>query len=711
MRTRRDPRDVPELLRGARPPAPALGLAGPAARRHLDAAHRRRHAAVQALLPGSRGAAVAARLTSCQRCFRTPDIEEVGNTRRHLTFFEMLGNFSFGDYFKQRVDARSAGSSRSRASGSTRSGSGSRCSRVTSELGLGPDEESIEIWREIGVPDERIVRLPASENFWQAGPTGPCGPCSEMYLDRGREFGARRSAPRRRHRPLPGVLEPRLHDLRAARRRVAHRPAPAQHRYRARPRADGDDPAGRRFGLRHRCLHAADRARARSCRARSTEATRRVTRAMRIVADHTRGAVNLIADGVVPSNEERGYVLRRIMRRAIQQGRVLGIEAPWFGRFAERVIEMMGAAYPHLAAERETSCAGSTTRRRASGAPSTAAPSCSRSSSPTPRTQSTSWIDAEDAFRLHDTYGFPYDLTKELLAEQGLAVDDEGFEALMEAQRERARAGADRRRRRPPPAGDRVRRRRPRRRSSSATPSSRRGRASPRPSHSATAAVLVKLEESPFYAEGGGQVADAACIVVDGAELAVEDVYRLGDDQAIRVADGGRPLSGGDQAVEPRRPRHPPRDDAKPHRDPPAARRAARAARHPRPPGGLGRAPRQAALRLHPRRAARAPTTCARSRIASTSGSRPVTAVRAMEMAAGRGRGARRDGAVRREVRRLGADGRGRRGLARALRRHPRRQHRRGRDLRDRLRGFERRQRAPDRGAHRARRDRPLPPP
>ena len=191
------------------------------------------------------------RLTSCQRCFRTVDIEEVGRTKRHLTFFEMLGNFSFGDYFKHEAI-----------------GFGWELSLqgfdfdpeliwVTvfggdEELGLGPDAESIELWRALGVPEERIVLLPRSENFWQAGPTGPCGPCSEMYLDRGEEFGAADDRP---GDDTDRFLEYWNHVFMAYELHedgTAHRAAEAEHRHRARAGADGGDQAGRGLGLRHR---------------------------------------------------------------------------------------------------------------------------------------------------------------------------------------------------------------------------------------------------------------------------------------------------------------------------------------------------------------------------------------------------------------------------------------------------------------------------
>ena len=165
------------------------------------------------------------------------------------------------------------------------------------------------------------------------------------------------------------------------------------------------------------------------------------TRAMRIVADHAKGASFLIADGVVPSNEERGYVLRRVLRRAIQQGRTLGLESPWLGAFAERTIEMMAGAYPELAAQRETILRWIGDEEESFGRTLDRGTELLARLVSDAKEQGTSWIDAEDAFQLHDTYGFPYELTRELLAEEGLSVDDEGFEELMEEQRERRASG------------------------------------------------------------------------------------------------------------------------------------------------------------------------------------------------------------------------------------------------------------------------------
>jgi alanyl-tRNA synthetase len=254
---------------------------------------------------------------------------------------------------------------------------------------------------------------------------------------------------------------------------------------------------------------------------------------MRIIADHSRGMTFLIADGVVPSNEDRGYVLRRVMRRAIQQGRVLGLESPWLGRFAERTIEMIGDAYPELVSERKTIMRWVGDEETAFGRTLDRGTQLLDQLIADAKEQGTSWIDAEDAFKLHDTYGFPYDLTKELLAGEGLSVDDAGFEALMEKQRIRARTGAE-------PA---VRDRHEAVISfaQTAPPSDFVGYET-LAADTAVAAVdspLVKLEESPFYPEGGGQVSDSGSVSWDGQAARVADVYRLGDDQVIRLDDSG----------------------------------------------------------------------------------------------------------------------------------------------------------------------------
>ncbi len=255
------------------------------------------------------------RLTSCQKCFRTPDIEEVGSTTRHLTFFEMLGNFSIGDYFKQgavelawELSLQGFGFDPEQIWITVFAGD--------EELGLGPDEEAIDAWLSVGVPRERIVECPRSENFWQAGPIGPCGPCSELYFDRGVRFGAPDDLPggdnerfleywnlvfMQYEQNPENVLTPlpaQNIDTGLGLNRMAALQQGVDSVFETdqfRPLIElGEELSGRRYGQEF----ATDRA-------------------LRIIADHARGMTFLVADGVVPSNEDRGYVLRRIMRRAI----------------------------------------------------------------------------------------------------------------------------------------------------------------------------------------------------------------------------------------------------------------------------------------------------------------------------------------------------------------------------------------------------------
>ncbi len=475
----------------------------------------------------------APRLADVQRCFRTTDIEEVGNTARHLTFFEMLGNWSFGDYFKEQsipwgweLSTEGFGFDPEQIWVTVFEGD--------EELGLGRDEEAIEIWRKIGVPDDRIVALPRSENFWQAGPTGPCGPSSEMYVDRGESFG--RSGDR------PGDDTDRFieywnhvfmtYDL-AEDGTLTELPM---------KNIDTGMGVERMAAILQDVdsVYDTDALRplvdlAEELSGRSYSQDGATTRAMRILADHSRGTAALIAEGVVPSNEDRGYVLRRIMRRAIQQGRSIELESPFMERFAERALELLAPAYPELAAERDTVIRWVNDEEESFGRTLERGQQMLADLIRHAHEDRTSWIDAEDAFRLHDTYGFPYDLTKELLAEQGLAVDDEGFEELMEEQRTRARMGTATAHGSEDHHGTVLTF------ASEAPPSRFVGYEKLRAETSLLAVqgdngrALVKLEESPFYAEGGGQVADSGEIRWEGGSARVADVYRLGDDQAVEL--------------------------------------------------------------------------------------------------------------------------------------------------------------------------------
>ena len=474
------------------------------------------------------------RLTSVQKCFRTPDIENVGLTARHLTFFEMLGNFSFGDYFKEGAIPFAWELS------TAADGFALDPDRIwitvfggDDDLGLGPDQEAVEIWKAVGIPEERIVHLGRGDNFWQAGPVGPSGPCSELYYDRGAGFGGPDDRPGddtdrfleywnlvfmqyELHEdgaltPLPnpnidtGLGPDRLAAV------LQDVPSVYETEHFMALISYGEERSGKKYGD-----------------------SQAVTRALRILADHGRGMTFLIADGVVPSNEERGYVLRRIMRRAIQQGRVLGID-DFVPGLCQIVVDTMGEAYPELSREAETIARWARAEEESFGRTLAQGERLLGEVVRRAKEAGTSWVAAEEAFRLHDTFGFPYELTKELLAEEGLSVDDQGFDELMERARQVARSGMREH------AGDAghqnvqefVR---------------GAGFRSRFVGYETTAAdttlgalaqangrFLAKLPESPFYPEGGGQVSDTGWVVTESGRARVTGVFRVGDDQAVEL--------------------------------------------------------------------------------------------------------------------------------------------------------------------------------
>jgi alanyl-tRNA synthetase len=478
------------------------------------------------------------RVTTCQKTFRTADIEIIGTTTRHLTFFEMLGNFSFGDYFK--TDAvRFAWDLSREGFGFPEEDLWITVFGGDEELGLGPDEEAIEAWLAVGVPRERIVECPRSENFWQVGPTGPCGPCSELYLDRGVALGKPDDLPGGENErfleywnlvfmqmdqnpvntltPLPaknidtGLGLNRLAAILQGKETVFETDqfAPLI--------ALGEELSGRSYG---------------------TEFP--TDRALRILADHSRAMSFLIADGVVPSNEDRGYVLRRIMRRAILQGRhTLQLEPGFLPKYAEVVTELMGSQYPEL--HRQRDAIGKWLSAEEEGFGRTLEQGSKLLDELIARADETGaeGIAASDAFLLHDTFGFPFDLTLELVAEHGLGVDEEGFESLMDDQRRQSRAGSPR-----GTGGGSLREHALALAQEAGARTEFRGYEVGELETTVTVVgddaegrILAKLEESPFYATGGGQVADSGYIeCADGDCLArVEDVLRLGDDQVLAL--------------------------------------------------------------------------------------------------------------------------------------------------------------------------------
>ena len=486
------------------------------------------------------------RLTSCQKSFRTVDIENVGTTLRHLTFFEMLGNFSVGDYFKKEAIAHALDFSTNQEYGLGLNFDDVWITVFGGDegLGLGPDDEAIEHWRNIGVPDDRIVLLGPDDNFWQSGPTGPCGPCSELYLDRGPDFGPDTDLPGddterylefwnlvfmqyelQADGSLPELPTKNI-DTGLGVERMASILQDVPSVYEAdlfKPLIElGEELSGKKYG--------------------DDFAT---TRALRIIADHGRGGTFLLADGVVPSNEERGYVLRRIMRRAIQQGHVLGITEPFLVRVCARVRDVMKDAYPDLESEWPTIERWAKAEEESFSRTLEQGERLLDEIIGRAKAEKTSWVSAEDAFKLHDTYGFPYEMTKELLAEEGLSVDDQGFEELMERAREVSRAGSSRTRARADAGGgaevhvehDDVLRfaRDAGFRTRFVGYETTEADTVLRSAERANGWLLAKLEESPFYPEGGGQISDSGLVETPSGRARVVDVYRVGDDQALAL--------------------------------------------------------------------------------------------------------------------------------------------------------------------------------
>ena len=475
------------------------------------------------------------RLVNCQKVFRMPDIDVIGTTARHLTFFEMLGNFSMGDYFKQGA-AEFAWELSTDGFGLDPERIWATVFEGDEALGLGPDEEAIDAWLALGVPRERIVMCPRSENFWQAGPTGPCGPCSELYYDRGLEWGAEED--------LPGGENERFleywnlvfmqFDQRADGDATSLTPLPAQN-------------IDTGLGLNRMAILQQDVATVFETDqfAPLVELGRELAgadpgdRPLRILADHARAMTFLIADGVVPSNEDRGYALRRVMRRAIQQGRSIGMDPGFLPRFTDRVVELMGMGYPELAREREAIARWAESEESGFGRTIEQGTKLLEDLIAQARERGDEGISGEDAFRLHDTFGFPIELTRELVAAEGLGVAEHDFEAEMRRQRERSRsvvrgvAGEGELNALPGPAAEFVGYDELERETAVVAVDPLDGQR-----------VAVKLAASPFYPTGGGQVADTGEIAAgDGQALEVLDVRRFGEDQVV-VARGPAPREG-----------------------------------------------------------------------------------------------------------------------------------------------------------------------
>ncbi|SEO95561.1 alanine--tRNA ligase [Trujillonella endophytica] len=481
------------------------------------------------------------RATSVQKCVRTLDIEEVGKTTRHGTFFQMNGNFSFGDYFKEGAIQYAW----DLVTGPVADGG----------LGFDPetiwvtvyldDDEAAEAWHRIaGLPAERIQRLGMEDNYWSTGAPGPAGPCSEIYVDRGPQFGPdggpavdragdrfleiwnlvfmqyERGAGEGKDFPILGELPKKNIDTGMGLERVAFLLQGVDNMYEIDEVAPvlrrAADLAGVTYGKDH-------------------EADVR----LRVVADHVRSGLMLIGDGVTPGNEGRGYILRRLLRRAVRSMKLLGVDEASLPELLPVSRDAMSASYPDLATDfaRISSVAYAEEeafrRTLASGTAlfDTVVGQARKAGTPS--------LSGEQAFSLHDTYGFPIDVTLEMAAEQGVTVDEAGFRALMQQQRDRARADARAKR---TGAVDVLAYRRLLAEHGPTdwlayetlrTDSRVLAVVSELTDDDGAASVAgpgeitrVVLDRTPFYAESGGQVADAGVLTWDGGRAEVLDVQR-----------------------------------------------------------------------------------------------------------------------------------------------------------------------------------------
>ena len=448
--------------------------------------------------------------TTSQKCIRTNDIENVGRTARHHTFFEMLGNFSFGDYFKQQAIEWAWELS-------------------TEVFGLDPknlvvsvfreDDEAEQIWRDVvGVNPKRIIRMDEEDNFWASGPTGPCGPCSEIYYDFKPELGDEgidledddrfiefyNLVFMQSNRDAQGVLTPlanRNIDTGMGLERMAQILQKVPNNYETDLIFPLIQAAADRAGVDYYQLDEKGKT------------------SLKVIGDHSRAVTQLISDGVTASNLGRGYILRRLLRRVVRHGRLLGIDKPFLQAMGEASIALMQSAHPQLIERREVILAElqreesrflETLERGEKLLADVLAAKPKQ-------------ISGEQAFELYDTYGFPLELTQEIAEEHGLAVDLAGFETAMEQQRQRAKAAAVSIDLTLQDAIDQV--------AAGLQDTEFRGyeqleqsssiqalvvNGEPAQSASAGDAVQVVLDVTPFYGEGGGQIGDRGTLVADG---------------------------------------------------------------------------------------------------------------------------------------------------------------------------------------------------
>lgn len=483
--------------------------------------------------------------TSVQKCIRTPDIDEVGITTRHNTFFQMAGNFSFGDYFKKRAIELAWSLLTNPVS---EGGYGFDPQRLWATVYL-DDDEAIGLWQEVaGLPLERIQRRGMADNYWSMGIPGPCGPCSEIYYDRGPDYGIDGGPEANEDRYIEiwnlvfmqnergegtskddfeilGPLPRKNIDTGMGVERIACLLQDVDNVYETdlvRPVIDlvaSIAPRGYGQGSHEDDVR------------------------YRIIGDHSRTAAIIIGDGVTPGNEGRGYVLRRLLRRIIRAAKLLGVDRPIMSELMTTVRDEMGPSYPELVTDFDRINRIAVAEETAFNRTLTAGSRLFEDAAESTRAAGKSTLSGSDAFTLHDTYGFPIDLTLEMAAEAGLSVDEEGFRGLMAEQRQRAKADAAARKQAHTDLSAY-------RELVDAGPTEFTGfdeliteatilgifvdgKRVPVVSHDGPDADRVELilDRSPFYAESGGQIADEGSVTGTGAsetaKAAVTDVQKI----------------------------------------------------------------------------------------------------------------------------------------------------------------------------------------
>ena len=476
-----------------------------------------------------------ARATSVQKCVRTLDIDEVGKTTRHASFFQMCGNFSFGDYFKEGAIAL-AWELLTRPLVDGGYGFPEEKLWVTVYL---DDDEAADIWhKKIGVPKERIQRRDMADNFWSMGVPGPCGPCSEIYYDRGPAYGAEGGPIADENRyleiwnlvfmqnergagggkdsyPILGELPAKSIDTGLGLERTAALLQGVENIYEIDTTIMILNRASELTGVKYGSSEKSDVA-------------------LRVIADHARTSAMLIGDGVTPGNEGRGYVLRRMMRRTIRNMRLLGSMDPIMSELTVAAIGAMGPQYPELVTDKKRILSVSVSEEESFLQTLKSGTQIFDLASVALKKSKATVLPGAEVFKLHDTYGFPFDLTLEMAREEGLEVDEDGFRRLMKEQKDRAKADAKAKK-----SGHTDV-------SVYKTIADKSGKSEfvgyahqsseakltgivvdgvGMPSASEGEDVEIVLNRTPFYAEGGGQLADGGRITLsNGAVVEIEDV-------------------------------------------------------------------------------------------------------------------------------------------------------------------------------------------